>query len=122
MLNKYGWGFRQMLIMTSILLILLLFVTYYIYVFYNKLDTKEASQYFVLETRLKSAAILYAKNNNLTTGNVSLYTLKKAGYIESFTDVNDDECNGYVIFSNDKYDSYIKCKYFMSSNYDRKYE
>ena len=121
-LNKSGWGFTQMFIMSAILLILLLIVTYYIYVFYNRLDTKAGSQYFNLETKLQSAAILYSKKNNSSSGSVSLYTLKKEGYITDFTDINDNDCNGYVIYNDDKFDSYIKCEYFTSKNYNQKYE
>ena len=121
-INNKGWGLREMVIMSSILLILLLIVTYYIYVFYNRLDTKEASQYFALETRLKRAAIQYTKLSGSKSGVVSYNALNQAGYIDDFTDFNDDACNGYVIYDDDKYESYIKCKNFTSENYSNKYE
>ena len=121
-LDNHGWGLREMLFMSSILFILLLIVTYYIYVFYNKIDEKEATQYYALEAKLRSAAVLYTKKNNKMSGVVSLYTLKKSGYIETFTDNNDDDCNGYVIYQGDSFDSYIRCRNFTSPDYEEKYE
>ena len=121
-LDKHGWGLAELLIMSSILFILLLIVTYYIYIFYNQLDANDGTQYYNLEARLKTAAVLYAKNRNSSNGDVSLHDLKKAGYIDSFTDKNDYDCNGYVIYNGDRFDSYIRCPNFTSENYNRKYE
>ena len=121
-LNNKGWGLTQMLIMNAILIFLLLVVSYYIYVFYNRLGTDDASEYYNLEIKLKSAALLYSKNNNSKSGKVSLNTLRQLGYIDNFNDANNIECNGYVIYNDDQYLSYIRCKDFVSNNYDRNYE
>ena len=121
-LNNRGWGLTQMIIMSTILFFLLFVVSYYIYVFYNKLDERDGSQYFALESKLKSAAVLYSKNISSPSGRVSLYTLKSLGYIDTFNDEDGRVCNGYVIYNDDRFDSYIRCNNFVSSNYDRNYE
>ena len=121
-LNNRGWGLTQMIIMSAILFFLLFVVSYYIYVFYNKLDERDGSQYFALESKLKSAAVLYSKNISSPSGRVSLYTLKSLGYIDTFNDEDGRVCNGYVIYNDDRFDSYIRCNNFVSSNYDRNYE
>ena len=121
-LNNRGWGLTQMIIMSTILFFLLFVVSYYIYVFYNKLDERDGSQYFALESKLKSAAVLYSKNISSPSGRVSLYTLKSLGYIDTFNDEDGRVCNGYVIYNDDRFDSYIRCNGFVSSNYDRNYE
>ena len=121
-LNNKGWGLTQMLIMTAVLFFLLLLVSYYIYIFYNSLDERGGTKYFVLESTLKSAAVLYSKNINSSSGRVSLTTLKSLGYIDYFQDDNGNDCNGYVIYNDDRYDSYIRCNNFVSQSYDRNYE
>ncbi len=121
-LDKHGWGYAQLLCMSAALFILLLIATYYIYIFYNRLDEKSGTQYYALEAKLKTAAILYAKNSNSESGRVSLNSLKRAGYIDIFTDSNDDDCNGYVIYEGNQFDSYIRCKNFTSAKYYRRYE
>ena len=121
-LNNKGWGFTQMIIMSGILFFLLLVVSYYIYIFYNRIDVEKGSQYFNLETKLKSAAVIYSRNINSLSGRVSLSTLKSLGYIDTFYDENGNPCNGYVLYNDDRYDSYIRCNNFVSANYDRNYE
>lgn len=121
-LNKKGWGLTQMLIMSAILLFLLLVVSYYIYIFYNGLDERGGTKYFALESKLKSAAVIYSKNINSSSGRVSLSTLKSLGYIDVFEDEDGSACNGYVLYNDDSYDSYIRCNNFVSPNYDRNYE
>ena len=123
-LNNKGWGLREMMIISAILLVFLLFAAYYIYVLYNNLDEDKAGVYAKLELKLQTAAVKYVKDNNIKKGKaiISLDDLQDAGYIDMFTDPKDDKCNGYVIYENNDYDSYISCNYFTSSGYNRSYE
>lgn len=118
-LNNRGWGLKQMLIISSVLLILLLLVAYYIYVLYNKLDTREGKDYYKLETKLEVAAIKYSANMHSTMGRVTLSELKSLGYIDSFTDENGYSCDGYVVYEDDRYDTYITCPDFTTKNYEK---
>ena len=119
MLNKNGFGYREMFFMTLLLFIMLLFASYMIFLFYNKLDDKDARKYYTLENELKVAAIKYSVSSE-KSGTVTLQKLKEKGFITVFIDDNMNECDGYVIYSNDKYDSYIKCPNYTSENFDNK--
>ncbi|MBE6148921.1 MAG: hypothetical protein E7167_05520 [Firmicutes bacterium] len=123
-LNNKGWGLKEMMIISSILLLFLLFAAYYIYMLYNNLDTSSASVYGKLELKLQTSAVSYVNKHNLQNSKViiSLDDLQKAGYIDIFTDPNDDACNGYVIYENQDYKSYISCNYYTSFGYNRSYE
>ena len=123
-LNNHGWGLKELLIMTSILLILLLIVTYYIYVLFNNLDDRKGGQYLKLEAKLQAAAVRYVNSEKILSSQavIRLADLKSKGYIEDFTDSNGDDCNGYVIYQDNDYKSYISCKFFTSKKYNKNNE
>lgn len=123
-LNKNGWGLMQMLLISGILLILLLFAAYYIYVFYTKLDVFSGSQYATLESKLQVAAIKYVLDNDKEDNlqSVSYELLEKSGYISNFTDNNDVSCNGYVIIGDNDYKTFIKCENYKTNGYKDTYE
>ena len=111
------------MVVSSILLIFLLIAAYYIYVLYNNLDLSTAS-YAQMELKLQTSAAKYVNKYNLGDLRriISLESLQKEGYIDIFTDSNDDECNGYVIYQNKEYNSYISCKHYKSFGYNQSYE
>ena len=122
-LNNKGWGLQEMLIMSSILFITLLVVAYLIFVLYSNLDAKQANQYLKLETKLETAAVSYvASRLNFNEGIITLNTLKNTGYIDIFTDNNDNACSGYVVYKNHEYRPYISCEYYTTKNYNKSYE
>ena len=55
-------------------------------------------------------------------GIVTLTDLKKEGYIDFFNDSNSNPCNGYVIYDNHDYKSYISCEFYTSKNYNKNNE
>ena len=120
-LNNHGWGLKEMLIMNSILIILLLLASYYVYVLYNNLDVRKGTQYYKLESALQVAAVRYVNSKNMlnSKGIVRLYDLQKEGYINSFDDSNGNSCDGYVVYNNDDYKSYISCEFYTSKNYNK---
>lgn len=123
-LNNKGWGLKEMMIISAILLLFLLFAAYYIYMLYNNLDSSSASVYGQLELKLQTSAVSYVNKHKLQNSKaiISLSDLQKEGYINLFTDPNDEDCNGYVIYENQEYKSYISCRYYTSSGYNQSYE
>lgn len=124
LLNNKGWGFREMIIITAILIVFLLCAAYYIYVLYNNLDESSASVYAKLELSLQTSAVSYVKKYKLENSKaiISLKDLQEEGYLTTFSDPNDEDCNGYVIYENQDFKSYISCEYFTSSGYNNSYE
>ena len=122
MLNNHGWGMREMLIWSCVILVFLLIATYYVKSLYRGLsmddrvvtkevyeeedDTKPTEEidfdkYRRYEERMNSAAINYVKRyyNTLDTGiaSVELWDLTNGGYIEVLYDqVDHSRCLGYT--------------------------
>lgn len=117
-LNKKGFGLQQMLILSAVLIIFLLFIAYYIFVLYSGLDESIASQYALMETRIQKAAIEYA-NNYEHSNIVTLKELQEVEYLDFFTDSNDDSCDGYVVIGDREYKPYIKCQNYTTKGYNK---
>ncbi len=122
MLNNHGWGMRDMLIYSCVILIFLLIATYYVKSLYRGLsmddnvvteevyeeevDTKPTKEidyelYRNYEERMNKAAINYVTRyyGNLNTGiaSVELWDLTNGGYIETLYDqVDNSKCLGYA--------------------------
>lgn len=60
-LNNNGWGLKEMMIISSILLMFLLFAAYYIWVLYSDLSKSRPNAYDDLEYVLQSSAASYLK-------------------------------------------------------------
>lgn len=124
-LNNHGWGMRQMIWLTSGLLIALIVAIYFISVLFNSLDIKGVNNsYFDLETKLENAAIRYVSDNDIDINNIkkiSLSTLKNEGYIEDFRDEEGNYCGGYVKASYVgnvlDYEAYISCNNYETEGY-----
>ena len=117
-LNNHGWGMREMIIYTCILLLLLLFVSYSVNSFYKEMETSKQNvvnnnygsdyddkdeesnvsnninyiYYHNKEDLIKKATLNYLNNYsyNLDSNimNVSLDTLINLGYIQKIYDQN----------------------------------
>ena len=60
MLNKHGWGIREMLLLSGILLLFLVIAIYYIYTLYHDLNLEVTSNYYHdLENDLENNAKVY---------------------------------------------------------------
>lgn len=61
--NKHGWGLKEMLILSGILMLFLVIAIYYIYTLYQSLDMEVASNnYTELEEKLEYNANIYLKD------------------------------------------------------------
>ncbi len=119
LLNNHGWGTKEMILLSCGLLLVLVFVAFSIYKLYHSIEPV-APQYGLLERTIKNEAERYASSN----GNKSVITLKElktSGYIDIFTDINDNPCDGYALRQNNTYTAYISCEYYRTNGYDEKY-
>lgn len=114
-LGNNGWGTRELIIYSCILLSFLLFAMVMLNSFYDDLgkstnsvvdtvkDNKDVS-YFGYEEKMEKAVLLYVSENDVDVSNgfvVDLDTLVKRGYLEQFYDLHDgSKCSGYVIIKN----------------------
>ncbi len=115
-LNNKGWSMKQMIYLSMLLFVTLLFACYYIYVFYNHLDTSDGIVYANIELKLKTSAIKYCRDIN-GCYHVSLSELKNKGYIDNLVDDKGRSCDGYVTYQNNEYKSYIKCQSYITDGY-----
>lgn len=121
-LNNHGWGYRQMIIMSAILLIFLLFAAYNIFALYNNLDVSEATIYANLEGKLTMAAAGYINERELHDQTVILSLRDLSKEISAFEDGEGRSCSGYVIYENNEYNAYIDCPEYTTKNYNKNYE
>lgn len=127
LLNKHGWGLREMLILSGLLIIFLFIAIYYIYSLYNNFN-KEVSYnyYYDLEEKLEEKALIYlsdyydgiltSDNMVITRNALSLYDLDIA-----LLDRNSNTCDGYVVANKSRgiinKKAYIKCKKYETEGY-----
>lgn len=134
MLNKNGWGYREFLIGGAVLLIALLFATFFIIRLYSGLPNlntfiTDPVEYQDIESNVDTAALKYISNyykEEIGDGVIVVSTdnLKKYNLL---TDVdltetsNNDLCKGYSLVRNKDNmitsDSYINCKNYATDGY-----
>lgn len=133
-LNNHGWGFREMLFLSAIILFFVILATVLIVQFYHQMgnvfqnaDTSSSTStttsstytYTDIEATLKTAAERYYKKNGSTTGNViTTQDLIDGGYLkESKLSTKDDNCDGYVQVDGSTLTPYIICDNYMTEGY-----
>ena len=139
-LNNKGWGLSFLIIVGTLFLLILIFVSLSIrsmthQVKYDDKDDKNKSSenmtiddglYEPLELVLKRAGESYTIDNSSEIDNISdhlivtFQDLKLRGYIESLADPNGTgNCDGYVFIKHDySVQSFIKCDSYKTTNYD----
>ena len=118
-LNNRGWGTYEMILLSCGLLLALLFVAFSIYKLYHSINPV-APQYALLEKTITDEAKRYAESNGKKSV-ITLSQLQDAGYIDFFSDINDNDCDGYVLVSDGDFYPYISCEYYQTNGYDKKY-
>ncbi len=142
-LNNKGWGFTEMIVLMTVLIIFLGIAVFFIYRLYNNLEANNVikssnpvnnsdnngQKYFYsdLEYKLKNGAVKYVNNHydEEITGDivVSLKTLVNKNIITSIKDLKTNStCSGYVkiIYENADYVTYkpyINCLNYTTSGY-----
>lgn len=134
MLNKNGWGYRSFLVGGAILLIALLFATFFIIRLYHGLPNLSSAiidpvDYEMIESSISDNALRYVSEyyeQEIKSGVIVISTnnLLKYGFIENKdlrNTENNDECKGYSLIRNDDNkltsESYIKCKNYQTEGY-----
>lgn len=128
-LNNRGWGLKEMLLLSSIILVAVFVAAIMINNLYKDLDitlkgntstnqnTKE--NYTTIERNLLNAAKKYARENELEEEDfIYSDTLVDEGYLTlSKMTANDDVCDGYVEKKNTSYKAYISCSSYETDGY-----
>ena len=113
-LGNNGWGMKELIIYSCILLSFLFFSMFMLDSFYADLekssgsvvnsinDDSDINRYYDYEVKMKSAVVNYINDDNVSIDNgdfvVDLDTLINLKYIDPLYDSSDDSmCSGYVI-------------------------
>ena len=114
-LGNNGWGMKELIIYSCVLLSFLLFAMVMLDSFYADLEKSSGSvagavsddkiDYYDYENEMKDAVIRYISDNNITvdTGDfvVDVDTLIRKDYLSQFYDVYDEsKCSGYIVVKN----------------------
>ena len=141
-LNDKGFGTKDMIIYTCVILFFLILADLLILSFYKKQDRidmhdlveekpvdKSKGAFYIYyqqqESNLKVAGLSYARDKKLNAVNdftISIGILKDNNYIKDIRDSEDNTiCSGYVVIKNTDYDydvkPYIKCNSYTTDGY-----
>ncbi len=123
-LNKRGWGLREMLIWSGILLVFLIIAIYYIYNLYSSIDQELLTNtYTNLENNLERQADIYLENyydGELTDDNMTITksVLKSYDLDISLKDDDGNLCSGYVMANKNEVKGYISCRDYTTDGYE----
>jgi len=129
--NQHGWGLREMIILSAILLSFLLVAIFFIVRLYNGL-TKDGTintpivkkyTYSEIESNVLTAALDYYNEYYDGESNVTITTdrLKKRGFIttnELKPESENKSCRGYVFFGDNEPSVYIQCESYETDGYE----
>ena len=125
--NNQGWGLREMLFFSGILLLAVIVVAILVNTLYNDLSSslpnnasdKNASTYEQVEENLANAAKRYYRAHQEEAGDLIVSEdLIEENYItvQKLT-VNNDICDGYVLVEDDVFTPYITCTNYETEGY-----
>ena len=127
MLNKNGWGLREMLLLSGILILFLFVAIFYIMSFYKEMNKDMSRNYYRdLESDLKERAQVYIDDyyDGEFSGEITI-TRNVLRLYDLDVHLEDEEgnvCSGYVKAINDdgaiKLNSYIKCPSYVTEGYE----
>ena len=128
MLNKHGWGLKEMLVLSGILVLFLIIAIYYIFTLYQELDKDVTHNYYTdLETELEDSAKVYIEDfydGDLTSDGLTITrsVLRTYDLDVSLVDNRGRACSGYVIASRthgiDNYQAYLSCPNYTTNGYE----
>lgn len=129
-LNNRGWGLREMLILSAVLIFFFCLAIYFIYLLYSSLeldlnnsDYVEVKQYEALEETIEKSAKEYLEDINQPLDIeiiIDAEDLINAGYMEDIIDPNSDNaCDAYVkVNANSDIKAYIKCDEYITEGFE----
>ena len=133
-LNNKGWGLKEMILLSCVILVAVFVAAIMINNLYKDLDmningnnTSNSSnsnqnkdeKYTTIERNLLSAAKKYARENKLDDDEIiESDTLIDEGYLTLSKMTNEkDICDGYVTKQNSSYKAYISCESYETKGY-----
>lgn len=133
-LNNKGWGLKEMILLSCVILIAVFVAAVMINNLYKDLDmningnnTSNSSnsnqnkdeKYTTIERSLLSAAKKYARENELDDDEIiESDTLIDEGYLTPTKMTNEEDiCDGYVTKQNSSYKAYISCESYETKGY-----
>ena len=128
MLNKHGWGLKEMILLSGILLIFLVIAIYYVSSIYKDIGEEVTNKYYYqLEDKLKNQVNVYLSDyygENLTNNKiiVTRSTLRKYNLDISLIDNTGKSCSGYATAYKTvgvtNINAYIKCNNYKTVGYE----
>ena len=119
MMNNHGWGLRDMIIFSSIIIIALALVYMLINNLYKELEGPSTTpSYSTIEKKLENAAKKYfsIRENEDVDMVVSEELVDEKLINEKTLTLNGDKCTGYVI-KNESLKAYISCDNYETEGY-----
>jgi len=127
-LNKNGWGLKEMLILSGVLLIFLIVSIYFIISMYNNFNNDVmATNYEALEEKLEKQARIYLNDyyDEILTNDYITITrnvLKSYNLDVVLEDNKGNSCSGYVMANKThakvEVNAYIKCDDYQTNGYE----
>ena len=128
MLNKRGWGLKEMLVLSGILVLFLIIAIYYIFTFYQEMGREVTTNYYHdLEQDLVEHAKVYVEDYYDDTLNSDGITITRSILRAYDLDVlledrNGKVCSGYVVANKthgeEEYHAYISCPDYTTEGYE----
>lgn len=128
MLNKRGWGLKEMILLSGILVIFLVIAIYYVVSLYHGIGEEVTnSSYYELEERLENQAKIYLSdyyNIPLTSEKITISRaiLRSYNLDVSLIDSLGNACSGYVVayktMGVTTVNGYIKCNDYQTVGYE----
>lgn len=144
-LDNRGWGYRDMIVYSSIIIICLVIVVVFSKIVHDNIETSpyeeqnkkvdeveevqtfSNSSYYEVEKEMQNATFIYLQKYDYDKGDqmrkIALDTLIGFGYISLVRDFEDgSECKGYVTIhtTNQVYtvNPYLKCTHYVTKGYE----
>ena len=114
--NNHGWGLKEMLFLSAILLFFVLLVAVLVGQLYGNTGNETPNAYQKVEQNLLKAARRYYKDNEGNYVTSDELVLEDYLSLKDLT-VDDDICEGYVIMDGNDYDAYISCNHYETEGY-----
>ena len=128
MLNKHGWGLKEMLVLSGVLILFLIIAIYYIFTLYQEIGRDVTNNYYYdLEDDLENSAEVYLRDyyeDTLNSAGITITrsVLRSYDLDVSLVDPNRHACSGYVVASRTHaeniIDAYISCPNYTTDGYE----
>lgn len=127
-LNKNGWGLKEMIVLSGVILLFLIVSIYYIATFTHSFAKETSNHYYYqLEDKLEEKALIYLEQHQdmvLTNTDVTITRniLKMYNLDPSLIDLDGNACDGYAIASIShgkvQVKGFVQCHEYQTKQYE----